>query len=188
MPPTGGGGGFSGVTTNSTLTGSGLASSALSVNGWPTNIFIIGGQADSSNATVANKVNYSGFYLTTSLTFTTLGVDISTPDGVNNSDIGIYNAAGSSLLANIGAQHLGSGGLQSFTITQGTVTLQPARYLLAFTSAAGTLTLNKDNRVITWAFTSGGVGVSAGGALPASIPAPTVSFTISGGFLAYLFA
>jgi len=188
MPPTGGGGGFSGVTTNSTLTGSGQASSALSVNGWPTNILVIGGQADSSNGAVANKVNYSGFYLTTSLTFTTLGFNIGTLDGVNNSDVGIYNAAGSSLLANIGAQHLGSTGMQSFTVTQGTVTLQPARYLFAYTSAASTLAMQKDNRIITWAFTAGGVGVSVGGALPATIPAPTVSFTISGAFLAYLFA
>jgi len=152
------------------------------------NMFTYGGNGDSSNTAVANKINYSGFLVSQGVTFTTLGFQVGTADAVNNSDVGIYNAAGTSLLANIGAQHLAAIGVQSFPILQGTVTLMPGRYIFAYTSAAGTLALLKDNRIITWTFNAAGIGTSIGGALPVSIPAPVVSFSVSGAFLMFLFS
>lgn len=158
-----------------------------SVAGFPTKLFQIGNNADSGNSAVANKVNYAGFYLPAPLTFANLAVNIATNDAVNNSDLGIYAADGSALLANIGAQHTAATGIQTFAIVQTSVTLNPGRYLLAFTSAGSTFGLNKDNHWPSWCFISSGVGTSVGGALPASIPAPTLAINTAAPWILALY-
>ncbi len=142
-----------------------------SVTGWPLIFYGFGHQTNSgNNAAVANKVIAYGFFLPAQLRFTNLVAAINTADNVNNSDIGIYSADGSTLLANIGAQHIGSTGLQDFAITQGTVTLNPGRYAYAMTSAGSTLALVADSSIPSWFANIAGLGTSSGGALPANIP------------------
>ena len=145
------------------------------VRGYPVNLFQMGQNPDSAVGAVTNKVIYSGFGLLVPVTFANLAFNVSAADGVNNSDIGIYSADGSTLLANIGAQHLAATGAQSAAITQTTVTLFPGRYIFAMTSAAATLALNRDQHWATWCNNGAGVGASVGGALPANIPAPAVA-------------
>ena len=150
------------------------------VSGFPLTLFQYGANPDSAIAAGANQVNYTGFGLSVPVTFGHLAVSVGTGDGVNNSDIGIYNAAGSALLANVGAQHIAGTGTQIFTLVQGTVTLNPARYILAFTSVTSTITLQRDGHWGTWCAVTSGGPISSGGALPASITAPTLAINSSG--------
>ena len=157
------------------------------VSGYPLTLFQYGANPDSAVAASANAVNYTAFGLWAPISFGHLVVNVGAGDGVNNSDIGIYNAAGSALLANIGAQHIAGTGIQTFTLVQGTVTLTPARYILAFTSVASTLTLQRDGHWGAWAVVTTGTGSSSGGALPASIPAPTLTINQTGHFIFALY-
>jgi|SRR6267154_1882557 len=157
------------------------------VSGFPVNLFQIGAMAVAPITAVANKVIYTGFQLSVPLTFANLVANVQTADGVNNSDIGIYAANGATLLANIGAQHLGSTGWQGFAIAQTSVTLNPGRYVFAMTSVGSTLSLNRDNAWPAWAVSSAGVGASVGGALPANIPAPTFAIGSSSSLMLALY-
>ena len=157
------------------------------VGGFPLNLYQWGLNPDSAVGAIANKVIYTGFLITAPVKFANLTVTIGTGDGVNNSDIGIYSADGSTLLANIGAQHIAGTGPQTFAIVQTSVTLNPGRYILALTSAAGTITIQRDGHWGSWCISSTGVGTSSGGALPASIPAPTVAINSSGAFVVALY-
>lgn len=139
------------------------------VQGWPLTFYGFGHQSDdgSSNA-IANQLIYYGFVLPAQLTFTHLVAWISTADAINNSDIGIYDAAGATLLANIGAQTLASTGVHAFPIVQTSVTLAPGKYVFAVTSAGSTLEIVADSSIPSWAANVSGTGTSSGGALPAS--------------------
>ena len=157
------------------------------VSGYPVNLFQIGQNNDSAVAAVANKVIYSGFMLLVPITFANLAFNVNTADGVNNSDLGIYSANGGALLANVGAQHFAATSVVTAAITQTSVTLNPGRYLFAVTSVGSTFAINRDGHWPTWCFNSSGVGTSSGGALPASIPAPTVALLTSGALIVSIY-
>lgn len=117
----------------------------------------------------ANEIALYPFNLPYPLLVTDLIVKILTADGSNNSDIGLYDADGN-LIAHIGAQHISSTGVISFSIPGGPIIIGPGLYFLAFTSVATTL---------EWAVGSDGGSTSmttlatsttsSGGALPSTI-------------------
>lgn len=151
--------------------------------GWPVTYFGFGHvDTDGTNNAVANQVIYAGLALGYQLKANKLVLKIAAADASHNSDFGIYNQAANSLLANIGAQTIGSTGFQSFALVQGTVTFNPGLYIFAWTSTAATIGLGSAGTLPVWAANVSGVGTSSGGALPASFTAPTVGFTTNYGW------
>jgi hypothetical protein len=161
------------VQTQARLTGAGTVASKLDIAGWPVAYFAGGAGVGQSNPAVTNRVAYGGFALGYALTFATISFYLNTADGAHNCDVGIYDAAGQ-LVANIGAQALGSSGLNNLATIQGSQTISPGRYVFAYTSASNVLVLGADFTPVPWC-SNNGTDVSAGGALPASIVAPTVA-------------
>jgi hypothetical protein len=163
---------ISSVATNATLAGNGTGASPLSVAGWPVSFFTIGQGFDNLAAT-ANTLSLFGFALPDALSFGHIVFTVNTVDGTNNSDVGIYTGAGA-LVANIGAQTLGSAGLLALPTVQGSQTVLPGLYLFAFTSAGSTLKIVYSNFPNQWYY-NGSIDTSSAGALPASITAPTIT-------------
>ena len=123
----------------------------------------------------ADEVYITGFVLPYELTFSNIGVDLHNTDNANDYDIGIYDQAGN-LVADIGAQPLPAGGVQTFATVQGVQTINPGLYLFAFTGAAIKVTFNNDSDSPVWVLNAN-VAASVGGALPASIGAVAVAPT-----------
>ena len=169
----GGGGGLSSVTTDATLTGAGTAGSPLKVK--PSTWFP-GDVYQNPSGTVTPNINNTwvwGIFLPT-LSAGNISINVITADAVNNTDIGFYNASGI-LVADIGAQVIGSTGYQNKALAQGTVLFTTGLYFLSFTSAGSTLALaSYPNLATTWTRTNT-AGVTAGGALAASISVPAKS-------------
>jgi len=161
------------VQTNASLSGAGTAGSHLSVNGAPITGWCTSGAYTDQSTLTANKLWLVGFFLAVPLTFSKIAVNINTADGTNNSDVGLYNVAGT-LLANAGAQHMGSTGFQTFSAVQGAQTIPAGVIFLAATSAGSTLQLKQaDDEPCLYVNTA--FGSSAGGALPASITPPSLA-------------
>jgi hypothetical protein len=173
--PRGGGGapGISSVTTNSTLTGAGTGASPLGVADWPLTYYSSSLSTSSQAVGGANNILGSTFLVTAPVTFANIIVQVSTADATHNSDIGIYTTAGT-LLADIGAQALGSTGVHSFATVQGSQTLLPGLYIFAFVSAGTTFAIQSTFQVLSWLYASN-LGFPSGGALPSSITAPTLA-------------
>jgi hypothetical protein len=121
----------------------------------------------------ANVISRTGVVISYWLTFSKIGVDIGTTDAVDNYDLGLYTAAGG-LVANIGAQTLPTGNVQSFATVQGVQTIAPGLYVFAWTGNAATAQLAFGNNDASWVCGNSAT-TSTGGALPASIAASTVS-------------
>lgn len=117
-------------------------------------------------------VYVAGIVLEYSLTFSNITLKVMDADAVNDSDCGMYNMAGA-LIANIGAQALGSVAVVTIPTLQGIQTIPPGLYLFAFTSAGSVLGLAGDFDAPTW-FIDPDVAASIGGALPAAIGLRTV--------------
>ena len=126
-----------------------------------------------TNLDSANEIALYPFNLPYPLLVTDIIVRILAADGSNNSDIGIYDAAGN-LVAHVGAQHISSTGVISFSIPGGPIIIGPGLYFLAFTSAATNLewAVGSDGGS-TNITTLGTSTTSSGGALPSTITITT---------------
>jgi hypothetical protein len=160
------------VETDATITGAGTVASPLSVVPPTYNFFQYGGIGNNL-ALPQNQTLISGFLLPYSLTFSKIFFALTTADAGTNSDIGIYTAAGV-LVANIGAQHLGTNFGNVIATVQGSQTIAAGLYMFAATTAGNTIVINSSFGTACWVFSST-AGVTAGGALAASITAPTRS-------------
>lgn len=186
--PTGGGGGGGGlsiVSVTARLTGNGTGGSPLDIAGWPEIFYTVTRNLDqdqgfgNANQTVAN-----GFTLPNPLTFATIAVEVHTADAAGNYDFGVYTKAGA-LVANIGATHLPSTGLVSFSTLQGSQTIAPGLYIFAGTGNAVTAKIWGNTHIYTW-FQNGNIGATVGGVLNSSVTAQSVSPATSGfNFLLY---
>jgi hypothetical protein len=101
-------------------------------------------------------------------------VDITTADGAHNSDIGIYNAAATTL-AHVGATAMGSTGINTFALAGGTQSISAGLDYLCLTSTASTIQLaayQNSGSVFNWASVA---STTSGGALNSSFTPPTLS-------------
>jgi len=121
----------------------------------------------------ANTLLLIAAVIPASVTFANIAFHVGIADGVNNSDFGIYNAAGA-LLANAGAQAMGSATFSSFAAVQGSQTIAAGLYFIAWTSAGSVLGVSYDT-YCTGFYYNASFGVSVGGALPASITPPALA-------------
>jgi len=169
MPPIGGpgGGGTSIALPVSVANGGTGVAAATGYNSFPDN------STQVSFCTLVNTLEAYSWFLNVPITFLNIGLFINVADAVNNYDIGFYNAAGN-LLAHTGAMHIPSTGAQSYAILGAPITLLPGLYFVASTGNATTSTFNSYASVLLRSF-SHQYGSSAGGALPASITAPTAA-------------
>ena len=120
-----------------------------------------------------NQVAVTGFALPFPLTFSKIASFVFTADAVNNYDFGIYTKAGV-LVANIGAQHLPSTGMQTFATVQGVQTIPPGLYMTAFVGSATTAQLTQASSGTCWCInTNAGTGVA--GTLPATVTPQAVT-------------
>lgn len=156
MPPTGGGGG----------------------GGKPAILWQPPNNVGAGLAAAANNTQVIGFNVVSPLTFSHIAPFITTADGVNNNDLGVYNQAGTQLIANVGAQHMASTGWQGFATLQGAVTIPAGLYVFAFTSVGSTFAIGQNAVLLTWCGPSSSGGASVGGALPSTVTVP--AFTLSG--------
>jgi hypothetical protein len=164
------------VETDATLAGAGTVASPLGVADWPLP-YISAGDNNNAFVVTANQVSVYGFVIPYRFTFSNIAVASQTGDSVNNSDVGIYSAAGN-LVAHIGAQAIQTfTGLQAFAVVGGAKTLPPGVYFFGWTSAANVLTLagNSGTPILSYTATA---AASAGGALPGTITPPANSATI----------
>lgn len=159
------------VQTDGTLTGAGTVASPLSSIG-PTFHFFSGGSYGQNFAVPQNQTLVFGFLIPYRLQVGTMYTNFATPDGSNNSDVGIYSAAGS-LLANYGAQHLGSFA-EVLPFVQGTVVFPAGEYYIAYTTAGTSLITSAGFSTASFVV-SNTAGVTSGGALAGSITPPARS-------------
>ncbi len=134
----------------------------------------------------ANKASFYGVVLAFPKTTTQFSYFVNAADtGGSSYDVGIYS--GSSGGTCTLQAHTGSiagttsmtAGWHTVSWTGGSVTLQPGRYYLALTATGttGQAQLYYDNSGLTFAGGQGGVSVTSGGTLPASVTCPTDSPT-----------
>lgn len=172
------------VETAARLNGAGTVASPLDIVGWPITGFTYPAGTNDAQGSVTNQTVVYGFALPFALTFSKITFFVNTADATNNSDVGLYSAAGS-LVANIGAQHLATASAVTIATVQGSQTIAPGLYWMAFTSASNVLKLYGNNSQFgLGSYTN--AGVTSGGALANSITAPvvsplrqTLSFTLS---------
>lgn len=145
-----------------------------SVSGWPVAGYAnFAANAGNQGLVGANNVWVSGFFLGYSATFAHITLNIGVADAAGLYDFGVYNKAGT-LIADIGAQHLPSTGVQNFAIVQAAQTLQPGLYALGITGNSTTATFNSQGTTISW-ISNANIATSSSGALPASVGALTVA-------------
>jgi hypothetical protein len=168
----GGSGGLSSVTTDGSLTGNGTGGSPLGFN--PLVNFITTSDQQNNDGATQNRLLLSAFLLTYSLTFSNILINVKTADAVNNSDIGLYNAAGT-LIANAGPQTFPTTGVRTFAMLQGAQTILPGRYFFAHTTVSGTLVIGGDSFASSLYY-NGAFAVTAAAALPASFVPPALNY------------
>jgi hypothetical protein len=162
------------VQTAARLTGAGTVASPLDVNGWPLAGYFPYGRFSNTPSVTANTLILWGFYLTAPVSFAHIIFSPVTGDGANNSDIGLYNSSGT-LVANIGAQKITIAGPIAYATLQGSQIIYPGLYFAAVTSAGSTLAIWEDEQPQQPYFSTS-FGTSAGGACPASITAPALTY------------
>ncbi len=145
-------------------------------------------------STTANKAIFTGVVLTYPKTTTQVTYLVSTADNTANTyDIGIYSGTSGGSCTQVA--HLGSTAGTTFAPTAatwktaswtgGSVTLQPGRYYLAYTTSctSSCAAMGGDSGGFTFAGNSGGASsnasVTTGGTLPTSVTCPTDSYTAS---------
>lgn len=121
----------------------------------------------------ANDVAISGFVLPTPLTFTYIGIAVTTADAIGDYDFGVYTAAGD-LIANLGPQHVPPTNLLTGPTLQGKQTIDAGLYMFGWTGNAIVAAIDIDPNWISWVFNAD-VAASVGGTLPASIGAVAVA-------------
>jgi hypothetical protein len=161
------------VQVNPPISGAGTVASPLALTPITFDTFYYRAADNARNG--ANQISISGFSTHWPLSFSAIGVFIFTTDGSGLYDMGIYSAAGT-LLANIGAQHLSNGNDQVFATVQGAQTIQPGRYVFAWTGNAAVATLGYTSSQGTW-IVNQNYASSSGGALPSSLTAFTEAYS-----------
>ena len=138
-------------------------------------------------ATATNKAIFTGTVLDFAKTTSQVSYNVSTADNTSNTyDLGIYSGTSGGTCTQqahigptAGTTFAASTGWKTTSWTGGSVTLQPGRYYLAYTTSCTTscATLIGDTGGFTFAGSSGGassnVGVTAGGTLPATATCPS---------------
>jgi hypothetical protein len=141
-------------------------------------------------STSTNKAIFAGVVLDFAKTTSQVSYNVSTADSTSNTyDLGIYSGtAGGTCTqqahigSTAGTSFAASSGWKTTSWAGGSVTLQPGRYYLAYTTSctASCATLIGDTGGFTFAGNSGGansnVTVSAGGTLPATATCPSDSY------------
>lgn len=171
----------SGGTVTSLTCGTGLTCSpnSITTTGSLTPLaatgFELNSPADSSPVAVqANKIQMGAVLIPAPITFSKISIRVQTPDNSNNSDACLYNSAGT-LIANIGAQHLGSATTVNLATQQGSQTIPPGVYYFGVTSAASTLNVSQ-SRFTPFLYINQGFGTTTGGACTSpSITPPALS-------------
>jgi hypothetical protein len=144
-----------------------------------------GGWADTCSACgagtagTANKLWLIGRYLP-AISFSQICTNIAAADSATNSDLCLYNGAGT-LVANAGARHLDATGVQCFAPVQPVSIILPSGlYFYGWTSAGSALKINLDttsNKEPLAYSVSSAHETSSGGVCPASIKPPGRSVT-----------
>ena len=138
-------------------------------------------------STATNKAIFTGVVLDFAKTTSQVSYNVSTADNTSNTyDLGIYSGTSGGTCTQqahigptAGTSFASSTGWKTTSWTGGSVTLQPGRYYLAYTTSCTTscATLIGDTGGFTFAGSSGGansnVGVTAGGTLPATATCPS---------------
>lgn len=124
----------------------------------------------------ANITWFESFQVPYKLTFGHISIGINVADAVGLYDVGVYSFAGT-LLADIGAQHLPSTGVQTFATVQGAITINPAVYIFAVTGNATTASINFTNHQGS-AYSNRSLASTVGGALNASITVGAVNIDV----------
>jgi hypothetical protein len=142
-------------------------------------------------STATNKAIFTGVILSFAKTTSQVSYDVSTVDNtVNIYDLGIYSGTSGSnctLMAHTGSTagtaFSSSSGWKTTNWVNGSVTLPPGRYYLAYTTScsSGCATLVGDTGGFTFAGSSGGansnVSVATGGSLPATATCPVDGYS-----------
>jgi hypothetical protein len=165
------------VQHDATLSGAGTVASPLAAaqqtpTGWPIAAYSTGLAPTLGTVVGANSSVLWAWFLPASVTFSHIAINIAFADAANNSDVGIYNAAGT-LLADVGAQHMGSTGNQVFNVSGGAKTVGPGLIFFLCATASGTFSINSSTGLMALNFTTA-FAASVGGACPASITPPSI--------------
>lgn len=138
-------------------------------------------------STATNKAIFTGVVLDFAKTTSQVSYNVSTADNTSNTyDLGVYSGTSGGTCTQqahigptAGTSFASSTGWKTTSWTGGSVTLQPGRYYLAYTTSCTTscATLIGDTGGFTFAGSSGGansnVSVTAGGTLPATASCPS---------------
>jgi len=141
-------------------------------------------------STATNKAVFTGVVLDFAKTTSQVIYNVSTADNTSNTyDLGIYSGTAGGTCTQqahigptAGTTFAASTGWKTTNWTGGSVTLQPGRYYLAYTTSCTTscATLIGDTGGFTFAGSSGGansnVSVTAGGTLPATATCPSDTY------------
>lgn len=170
----GGGGGGAVLTDGTSIAGDGT--NLDRIREVPVDCFISIGREDATSAAPANKVQLSGFILTSAQIISNIWIDFRSGGNVLFS-FGIYDALGN-LVADTGPITIGSAAIQPFPILTPATVLQPGRYLLGATSIGGAATWTKSTAQLTWFYDDGSED-SALGQLPATITPPAIALSLT---------
>jgi hypothetical protein len=144
-----------------------------------------GGAALTPDITGTNKVKLWGVVLTFPLTTTMVTYNVATVDNsVNLYDLGIYDTAGN-LLTHTGAiaGSTSMNGSGAHTVGWPTVTLQPGKYYIGFTTNCTTTcgAITGDNSNLDLTFANGVTAtVTSGGTLNTGIALPADNYVVNG--------
>jgi hypothetical protein len=141
-------------------------------------------------STATNKAIFAGVILDFAKTTSQVSYNVSTADNTSNTyDLGIYSGSAGGTCTQVahvgstaGTSFASSTGWKTTSWSGGSVTLQPGRYYLAYTTSctSSCATLIGDTGGFTFAGSSGGassnVSVSSGGTLPATATCPADNY------------
>jgi hypothetical protein len=118
--------------------------------------------------TTANHIALCSFYVPQALTFSSLNLIVNNNPGGTHSSIGIYDRNTGALLAHTDATTAWSNGMANFPVVEGSVTLQPGWYDMAFTSDSNAPTIQQCGQG-SYGFSDKTTNATTNGALPSSI-------------------
>jgi hypothetical protein len=116
--------------------------------GAPAFVFPAGGTVTGTTVAASTTVKILPFQIPYAVTFSHLSCSVATADSGHTSDCGIYLPTSSTvatLKASWGGTTSSATGFTDLTLTQGTVTLQPGYYYMAFVSASTTFAEQEAN-------------------------------------------
>ena len=159
----------------------GLSNATGGLTGWADTCAGISGSTICPNLSMtSNKLFLIGKFLPATM-FSKICMNIPVADGVNNSDLCIYDAQGN-LVVDAGAQKMSTSGSECFTPVQAAPIVMPAGlYFYGATSAGSTLNISASSAGNQLAYSlNSSYGTSSGGACPSTITPPTQSPTPAG--------